>query len=86
MQWWKPVCRHHLLTETPSCEAEHMAAPTKPCDVKKVLANSEPSTHGPIRNRRMSANYVRSWGYSRPKVLGMSISPWTRFRHWTVLA
>ena len=33
-----------------SCEprkkAEHMAAPTKPANVKKALANSEPSTHG----------------------------------------
>ena len=26
-----------------------MAAPTKSCDVKKVLANSEPSTHGTQR-------------------------------------
>jgi len=28
-------------------QAEHMAAPTKACDVKKALANPEPSTHGP---------------------------------------
>src|SRR5262249_35185162 len=27
-------------------QAEHMAAPTQACDVRKVLANSEPSTHG----------------------------------------
>ena len=27
-------------------KAEHMAAPTKPANVKKVLANPEPSTHG----------------------------------------
>jgi hypothetical protein len=27
-------------------KAEHMAAPTKRCDVKILLANSEPSTHG----------------------------------------
>ena len=26
-------------------KAEHMAAPTKAANVKKVLANSEPSTH-----------------------------------------
>jgi hypothetical protein len=26
-----------------------MAAPTKPCDVKILLANSEPSTHGTSR-------------------------------------
>jgi len=31
----------------PHQQAEHMAAPTKPALVKKVLANSEPSTHGP---------------------------------------
>jgi hypothetical protein len=34
-----------------SCEphpkAEHMAAPTNAANVKKVLANAEPSTHGP---------------------------------------
>jgi hypothetical protein len=34
------------LTEESSCEAEHMAAPTDPANVKKALANSEPSTHG----------------------------------------
>jgi hypothetical protein len=37
-----------------SCEpheqAEHMAAPTKPAGVKKVLANPEPSTHGTSRH------------------------------------
>ena len=27
-------------------KAEHMAAPTNAVDVKKALANSEPSTHG----------------------------------------
>ncbi len=30
----------------PRSQAEHMAAPTKLCDVKIVLANPEPSTHG----------------------------------------
>src|SRR5262245_36812495 len=30
----------------PRLKAEHMAAPTKPCDVKILRANSEPSTHG----------------------------------------
>jgi len=43
----------------PHSKAEHMAAPTNAADVKKALANSEPSTHGtkptskPVR--RMSA-------------------------------
>jgi hypothetical protein len=36
-----------------SCEphqkAEHMAAPTNAANVKKVLANPEPSTHDPKR-------------------------------------
>ena len=30
----------------PHQQAEHMAAPTNAADVKKVLANPEPSTHG----------------------------------------
>jgi hypothetical protein len=30
----------------PHTEAEHMGAPTNAANVKKVLANSEPSTHG----------------------------------------
>ena len=33
-------------------EAEHMAAPTNAALVKKTLANSEPSTHGPFRRSR----------------------------------
>ena len=31
----------------PHSKAEHMAAPTNAALVKKSLANSEPSTHGP---------------------------------------
>ena len=30
----------------PHSKAEHMAAPTNAANVKKALANSEPSTHG----------------------------------------
>ena len=33
----------------PRSKAEHMAAPTNTADVKKSLANLEPSTHGPFR-------------------------------------
>jgi hypothetical protein len=33
----------------PHLKAEHMAAPTNPANVKKALANSEPSTHGTWR-------------------------------------
>jgi hypothetical protein len=36
-------------------QAEHMAAPTNAANVKKVLANSEPSTHGPSRKCSRSA-------------------------------
>ena len=39
---WITDCPHQLLTEIPSCEAEHMAAPTNAANVKKLLANSEP--------------------------------------------
>src|SRR5258708_6058792 len=33
----------------PHLKAEHMAAPTNAANVKKALANSEPSTHGTFR-------------------------------------
>jgi hypothetical protein len=32
-------------------KAEHMAAPTNAANVKKALANSEPSTHGTFETR-----------------------------------
>jgi hypothetical protein len=32
--------------DVPRLKAEHMAAPTNAANVKKALANSEPSTHG----------------------------------------
>jgi hypothetical protein len=38
----------------PHSKAEHMAAPTKAANVKKVLANSEPSTHGTKRTYRVA--------------------------------
>jgi hypothetical protein len=34
-------------SRVPHSKAEHMAAPTNAALVKKVLANPEPSTHGP---------------------------------------
>ena len=40
----------------PHSKAEHMAAPTKAANVKKVLANSEPSTHGTKRTSHASAS------------------------------
>ncbi len=37
--------------KTPHQQAEHMAAPTSPCDiVQKTLANSEPSTQAVRRS------------------------------------
>ena len=39
----------------PHLKAEHMAAPTNAANVKKALANSEPSTHGTKRHKTMSA-------------------------------
>jgi hypothetical protein len=35
-----------------------MAAPTNTADVKKTLANSQPSTHGPSRHSRRRNNTV----------------------------
>jgi hypothetical protein len=37
----------------PHKQAEHMAAPTNAANVKKVLANSEPSTHAQVFGRRV---------------------------------
>src|SRR6185436_18101889 len=48
----------------PHLKAEHMAAPTNAANVKKVLANSGPSTHGTKRtserHHRMSASGIRT--------------------------
>ena len=40
----------------PHQQAEHMAAPTNAAFVKKVLANSEPSTHDPKRTSAAASN------------------------------
>src|SRR5437763_6541299 len=64
----------------PHAKAEHMAAPTNAAFVKKALANSEPSTHGPFRTcgplHEMSASGGRadavSYEYTR------SLSPSTK--------
>jgi hypothetical protein len=39
----------------PHKQAEHMAAPDQACDVKILLANPEPSTHGTKRTSPSSA-------------------------------
>jgi hypothetical protein len=44
----------------PHLKAEHMAAPTNAANVKKVLVNSEPSTHGtflPCQLRRAMSDF-----------------------------
>ena len=43
----------------PHQQAEHMAAPTNAAFVKKVLANSEPSTHGPSRHFAATQQFSR---------------------------
>jgi len=45
----------------PHSKAEHMAAPTKAANVKKVLANSEPSTHG-TKQTAMFAVHMSAFG------------------------
>src|ERR1700739_4663720 len=45
----------------PHSKAEHMAAPTKPANVKIPLANSEPSTHG-IKRRLLRRNGMSEIG------------------------
>jgi hypothetical protein len=45
----------------PHLQAEHMAAPTNAALVKKVLANSEPSTHGP-KGKWQTARQVSAFG------------------------
>ena len=46
----------------PHSKAEHMAAPTNAARVKKVLANTEPSTHGPKRPYQQVAGTVAIGG------------------------
>ena len=41
--------RSRRRPRVPRLKAEHMAALTKAANVKKALANSEPSTHGTKR-------------------------------------
>ena len=45
----------------PHLKAEHMAAPTNAANVKKALANSEPSTHGTLAAQSRMRRHVRSW-------------------------
>ena len=43
----------------PHLKAEHMAAPTNAANVKKALANTEPSTHGTSRHCAATQQFSR---------------------------
>jgi hypothetical protein len=45
----------------PHLKAEHMAAPTNAANVKKVLVNSEPSTHGTFETST-DVRYLAAFG------------------------
>jgi hypothetical protein len=51
----------------PHKQAEHMAAPTNAANVKKVLANSEPSTHG---TKRTSACALHMSAFDPKRISG----------------
>ena len=51
----------------PHQQAEHMAAPTNAALVKKVLANSEPSTHGPKWGSRWPTAPTKKSKFKRKK-------------------
>jgi hypothetical protein len=51
----------------PHLKAEHMAAPTNAANVKKVLANPEPSTHGTKRTIQLCPR-LSAFGPKRTKV------------------
>jgi hypothetical protein len=59
----------------PHLKAEHMAAPTNAANVKKALANSEPSTHGTTRPLSTSTLLSAFEGKSGPDMLNSSSSP-----------
>ena len=54
----------------PRLKAEHMAAPTNAANVKKALANSEPSTHGTFRTIAAVHQLVGFWGEADKRQLG----------------
>src|SRR5258705_13029389 len=62
----------------PHLKAEHMAAPTNAAHVKKVLANSEPSTHGTNRTCKdasaMSASLIGRSGSSAFRLSTTTVS------------
>jgi hypothetical protein len=53
----------------PHLKAEHMAAPTNAANVKKALANSEPSTHGTSRHSLRRKKFGRNWVHSGHRLI-----------------
>jgi hypothetical protein len=66
----------------PHLQAEHMAAPTNAAYVKKVLANSEPSTHGTFRTWLSWSVMSVHWGITNLASAPMHFRKWTRNGHW----
>ena len=61
----------------PHLKAEHMAAPTNAANVKKALANSEPSTHGTSRQipkPRIYGRLLMESGHGRQVVSAEPVS------------
>ena len=59
----------------PHLKAEHMAAPTNAANVKKALANSEPSTHGTKPIFRHVRYLVANGGIADMGRLALGFSP-----------
>jgi hypothetical protein len=66
----------------PHLQAEHMAAPTNAAYVKKVLANSESSTHGTFRTWLSWSVMSVHWGITNLASAPMHFRKWTRSGHW----
>ena len=61
----------------PRLKAEHMAAPTNAAYVKKILANSEPSTHG---------TYVHTWHLADIPTTSVNVLYWGNSGHCWISA
>jgi hypothetical protein len=60
----------------PRKQAEHMAAPTNAANVKKVLANPEPSTHGTQEAYSSAGKGSAYWGSAEACVRSATIGTW----------
>ena len=67
----------------PHTQAEHMGAPTNAANVKKVLANSEPSTHGGKADMtRALQKTVRYWHKADMRVAPINVTLSVVKRTW----